>query len=118
MSRSFMKLFYRQNSEKERIEYVDESINQLVWNLMSSDNSNKRECYKSELKEIMIIRSNITDKPITSPSTKAIINGDNMGRAMIDYETGEWYIENIKAQTTILYTLSLIYLNAACKYLF
>ena len=30
MSRSFMKLFYRQNSEKERIEYVDESINQLV----------------------------------------------------------------------------------------
>ena len=54
MSRSFMKLFYRQNSEKERIEYVDESINQVVRNFMSCDNSNKRECYKSELKEYQI----------------------------------------------------------------
>ena len=49
-----MKLYYRQNSEKERIEYVDESVNQLVRNFMSCDNSNKRECYKSELKEYQI----------------------------------------------------------------
>ena len=34
MSRGFMKLFHRQNSEKERIEYVDESINQLVQDFM------------------------------------------------------------------------------------
>ena len=33
MSRGFIKLFYRQDSEKERIEYVDESINQLVRDL-------------------------------------------------------------------------------------
>ena len=93
-----MKLFYRQDSEKnKRIEYVDESINPLVRNFMSCDNSNKRECCKSELKEIMNIRSNMTDKPITNPSAKAIINGDNIGRTVIDYETGEWYIENIKA---------------------
>ena len=93
-----MKLFYRQDSEKnKRIEYVDESINPLVRNFMSCDNSNKRECYKSELKEIMNIRSNMTDKPITNPSAEAIINGDNIGRTVIDYETGEWYIENIKA---------------------
>ena len=97
MSRSFMKLFYKQNSEKERIEYVDESINELVRSFMNCDNSHKREYYKSELTEIMNIRSNITDKPITNPYNKAIINGDNIGRARIDYETGEWYIENIKA---------------------
>ena len=64
---------------------------------MPCDNSNKREFYKSELKEIINIRSNITDKPITNPSAKAIINGDNIGRTVIDYETGEWYIENIRA---------------------
>ena len=92
-----MKLFYRQNSEKKRIEHVDESINPLVRNFMSCDNSNKREFYKGELKEIINIRSNITDKPITNPSAKAIINGDNIGRTVIDYETGEWYIENIRA---------------------
>ena len=52
MSRSFMKLFYKQNSEKERIEYVDESINELVRSFMDCDNSHKREYYKSELTEI------------------------------------------------------------------
>ena len=54
MSRSFMKLFYKQNSEKERIEYVDESINELVRSFMDCDNSHKREYHKSELTEIRI----------------------------------------------------------------
>ena len=56
MSRSFMKLFYNRNSQRERIEYVDETINQLVQDFMSCDNTNKREYYKSELKEIINFR--------------------------------------------------------------
>ena len=97
MSRSFIKLFYNRNSQRERIEYVDETINQLVQDFMSCDSTNKREYYKSELKEIIHFRWDITDKPIINPCAKAIINGDNIGRAMIDYATGKWYIDNIKA---------------------
>ena len=64
MSRGFMKLFHRQNSEKERIEYVDDSINQLVQDFMDCDNVNKRKYYENELKDAINFGSDITDEPI------------------------------------------------------
>ena len=100
MSRGFMKLFHRQNSEKERIEYVDESINQLVQDFMDCDNVNKRK-YENELKDAINFRSNITDEPFKNPCAEAIINGDNIGRAMIDNETSKFYIDFIPTNKNI-----------------
>ena len=87
-----MKLFYWQNSEKERIEYVAESINQLVQDFMDSGNVNKRKYYENELKDAINFRSNITDEPFKNSCAEAIINGDNIGRAMIDNYTSKFLL--------------------------
>ena len=64
VKRIYETINYRQNSEKQRIEYVHESINQLVRDCMDCDNVNKRKYYENELKDAINFGSDITDEPI------------------------------------------------------
>ena len=86
-----MKLFYNKNSVKERIEHVDETLNQLLRDFMECDNVNRRKCYENELKDIVKFRSNNTDNPVINPCADMIINGGHVER--IRFNNGEWYSE-------------------------
>lgn len=99
MSRSFMKVFNGKYTEKERIEYIDETINQLVRDFMDRDNVNRRKYYQNELKDIIIFRSNNTDKTIKNSQADAIINGDHVSRIRLN--NGEWYSEYIPTDKSI-----------------
>ena len=99
MSRGFMKLFYNQNSVKERIEYADETINQLVRDFIDCHNVNKIKYYENELKDTIKFRSNITDNPIINPCADMIINGGHVER--IKFNNGEWYSEYVPTDKNI-----------------
>ena len=99
MSRWFIKLFYNKNSVKERIEHVDETINQFVRNFMECDNVNRRKYYENELKDIVKSRSNITDNPVINPCADMIINGAHIER--IRFNNGEWYSEYVPTDKSI-----------------
>ena len=94
-----MKVFNGKYTEKERIEYIDETINQLVRDFMDRDNVNRRKYYQNELKDIIIFRSNNTDKPIKNSQADAIINGDHVCRIRLN--NGEWYSEYIPTDKSI-----------------
>ena len=68
---------------------------------MDSGNVNKRKYYENELKDAINFRSNITDEPFKNPCAEAIINGDNIGRAMIDNYTSKFYIDFIPTNKNI-----------------
>ena len=55
---------------------------------MDSDNVNRRKYYENKLKDIIISRSNNTDKPIKNPHADAIINGDHVSRIRLN--NSEW----------------------------
>ena len=94
-----MKVFNGKYTEKERIEYIDETINQLVRDFMDRDNVNRRKYYQNELKDIIIFRSNNTDKPIKNSQADAIINGDHVSRIRLNND--EWYSEYIPTDKSI-----------------
>ena len=99
MSRGFMKLFYNQYSVKERIEYVDETTNQLVRDFIDFHNVNKRKYYENKLKDTIKFRSNITDNPIINPCADMIINGGHVER--IKFNNGERYSEYVPTDKNI-----------------
>ena len=79
--------------KNDRLEYVDETINQLARDFMKCDNANRRKYYKDELRDIMNFISNITSTPIKNPLANFILNGTHINRISFN-NYSEWISED------------------------
>ena len=88
-----MKRFSCQYTENDRLEYADETINELARDFMKCDNANRRKYYKDELRDIMNFKLNITNTPIKNLLANFILNGTHINRTSFN-NYSEWISED------------------------